>query len=132
MTIAFLPNQIQNCITACWECRTHCQKMLYHYCLEQGGEHVNPDHVKLMTDCMEICQTAADFMVRGSSMIDSVCAACANVCYACAEACEAIDDKEMDECAQLCRECAEMCDSTSLSGIIDLGRDAVENNINLI
>lgn len=132
MAIRFLPNQIQNAITACWECRTHCQKMLYLYCLEKGGNHVNPAHVKLMTDCMEITQTAADFMVRGSELYEPICIACAEVCYACADACEAISDGEMQECAQLCRKCAEICDDLGMAAMAEVGRDSVETNISLI
>ena len=124
MKIDFLPNDVQNCITACWDCRTHCQKMLFHHCLEMGGKHSSPGHVRLMTDCMEICQTTADFLVRGSAVYQAVAAACAEVCYACADSCEDVGGEEMNECAQLCRECAEICDDLSLTGQTDIVGDA--------
>ena len=59
--------KIEDCIKACWECRHECQETLFDHCLEQGGAHVAPDHVKIMADCIQICQTSADFMTRGST-----------------------------------------------------------------
>lgn len=92
-----------------WDCRTACMKTLYNHCVMEGGEHVEPAHVKIMTDCIQICQAAADFMTRGSDAQKSVCAACAEICEACAKSCEAIDDDEMKSCADICRRCAESC-----------------------
>lgn len=100
---------MQECIETCWECRNECQKMLYNHCVEEGGEHVEPSHVRLMADCIEICQTSADFMVRNSDLHSAVCGACAEVCEACAESCEAIGDDAMNACAEVCRRCAESC-----------------------
>jgi hypothetical protein len=102
-------SQLMECVQLCWECRNECQKTLYDYCLEEGGEHADPDHVKLMADCIEICQVAADFMVRNSPLYPSVCNACADICEACAESCEELDDKEMEELAEICSQCAESC-----------------------
>jgi hypothetical protein len=83
--------------------------MLYNYCLEQGGHHVEQAHVRLMTDCIQICQAAADFMTRGSLLHAAACAACAEVCDACAESCDMMEDDEMKACATVCRECADSC-----------------------
>ena len=46
-------------IHLCWDCRTECQKMLFLCCLEMGGKHLEKEHVKLMADCIQVCQTAA-------------------------------------------------------------------------
>lgn len=127
-----LPNDVKDCITACWDCRAHIQNVFFTHCLEKGGNHVAPEHVKIMVDCMEICQTAADFMTRNSTVYASVCAACAEICYHCADSCEEIDDEEMIACAQLCRECAEMCDDLSLSSVIDSSGKSIESNITMI
>ena len=102
-------NNLQECITLCWECRTECQKTFFHHCLEQGGKHVEAAHVRLITDCIQACQTAADFMVRGSSLHMAECAVCAEVCDACAESCEHIGGEEMKRCAEVCRRCAQSC-----------------------
>jgi hypothetical protein len=67
------------------------------------------DHAVLMNDCIQACQTAADFMVRGSARHAVECAACAEVCEACAASCEAFDCDEMKACADICRRCARSC-----------------------
>lgn len=103
------PKELQECIKLCWECRTECQEMLYNHCLPTGGKHVEAEHVKLMADCIQACQTAADFMVRNSRFHASECAACADVCEACALSCERIGGEEMEHCAKVCRRCAESC-----------------------
>jgi hypothetical protein len=66
----------------------------------------------MLLDCAEICQTSANFMLRGSDLHQRTCAICAEVCRACAEDCErmADGDKMMLECARQCRSCAESCE----------------------
>ena len=100
---------LQACIQTCRECLSECQETLYEHCLEMGGEHAKKDHVKLMTDCIQICQTAADFMSRGSELHAAICAACAEVCESCAESCERIGGERMLRCAEICRQCAQSC-----------------------
>ena len=101
--------RMQECIDECWKCRTHCQETLFNYCLEEGGKHVESRHIKLMTDCIQICQIAADFMTRNSELHIAVCKACAEICEACAKSCEDVDDEKMKECAKVCLACAETC-----------------------
>lgn len=101
--------KMQNCIQACWECRDECQTALFTHCLYEGGKHTEAEHVKLMADCIQICQTAADFMTRESSMHIAICAACAEICEACARSCEKIDSDHMKQCAETCRRCAQSC-----------------------
>jgi hypothetical protein len=93
----------------CWECRTECQRALFNHCLIKGGRHAEAEHVKLMTDCIQICQITADFITRDSELYDEICAACAEVCFACAESCESLGDEDMDNCAEICRRCATAC-----------------------
>jgi hypothetical protein len=100
---------MHDCIQTCWTCRDICQSTLYNHCLEQGGHHAQPSHVRLMADCIGICQTAADFMTRNSELHAAVCAACAEVCEACAESCDLFDDDEMKACAKACNDCAASC-----------------------
>ena len=101
--------QMEECIRQCWECRDVCQDTLYNHCLEMGGKHAETQHVKLMADCIQACQTAADFMRRGSQLHASECAACADVCEACAQSCERIGGEEMKRCAEACRAWAKSC-----------------------
>jgi hypothetical protein len=100
---------LHECIELCWSCRDTCQSMLFNHCLIEGGPHLAPDHVRLMADCVQICQTSADFMTRNSAMHAHTCAACAKVCDACAESCEALGDEDMRRCAEMCRRCADSC-----------------------
>lgn len=100
---------LQACIQTCWECRTECQETLFGHCLEMGGDHVAKEHVKVMTDCIQACQTAADFMTRGSVLHATICGACAEICDDCAESCERIGGEQMQRCAEICRRCAQMC-----------------------
>lgn len=60
---------MKECMELCWECRHECQTALYGHCLDRGGRHAAPYHVKLMQDCIDICQVAAD-----------VCERCAKSC----------------------------------------------------
>ncbi len=105
----FTNSAMQACIQQCWTCRDTCQSTLFNYCLEQGGHHVEAAHVRLMADCIQICQTSADFMTRNSELHEAVCAACAEVCEACADSCDMMDDQPMSDCAKVCRTCARSC-----------------------
>jgi len=104
--------EMQACIDACNECHETCLQML-PYCLRAGGKHIEEQHLRLMINCAEICQTAANFMLSGSPLHGAVCAACAEICDACAESCEQVSD--MEECAEACRRCAESCQDMAKS-----------------
>lgn len=105
--VQYHSRDIEACIRSCWECRHECQTTFYNHCLEEGGEHLDTSHVKLMADCIQICQLTADFMTRNSDNHDTVCRACSEICEACGNSCEAIDD--MSSCAQACYKCAKLC-----------------------
>jgi hypothetical protein len=109
MNTATLESAIHNC----WEARNTCQTTLVDHCLAMGGAHVEKKHVKLMLDCIQACQTSADFMSRGSALHAQMCGACAAVCEACATSCAAIGTPEMKACADACRKCAASCKAMS-------------------
>lgn len=102
--------EMDNCIQNCQNCHEVCLETISH-CLEMGGEHASAEHIKLLQDCVQICQTSADFMIRGSDYHAPVCGACAEVCDACAKECESMADGNdfMQRCADACRRCAESC-----------------------
>ena len=81
------------------------------YCLRMGGKHAEEKHIRLLTDCAQICQISADFMIRGSEMHHEICAACAEVCGRCVDYCAALGaaDEQMQECAEWCMRCEESC-----------------------
>lgn len=99
------------CIDECEKCHRVCVEAA-QYCLEKGGRHAAADHIRLLTDCAEICQTSANFMLRGSTVHKTVCGACADICDRCAESCDKFsDDAQLKACAKACRTCAESCRS---------------------
>ncbi|HEY9878033.1 MAG TPA: four-helix bundle copper-binding protein [Leptolyngbyaceae cyanobacterium] len=108
-------DEMKQCIQNCLDCHSMCLNTLT-YCLQQGGHHTNPDHIRLMMDCAESCQTSANFMLRGSHLHVHLCAACAEVCQRCAEDCARMgDDAQMQACAEMCRRCAETCRSMAMA-----------------
>ena len=101
--------EMQRCIEACTRCHGVCLETITH-CLEMGGKHAEPAHIRLLLDCADICQTSADYMLRGSDLHGRTCAVCAEVCERCAQSCERMgDDAQMQACAEVCRSCAESC-----------------------
>lgn len=103
-----LSPEMKSCIDDCRQCHATCLTEAANHCLEAGGEHVEPTHMRLMLDCAEICQTAMNFMLRNSAQHAAICRACAEVCRACAASCEKVGD--MQECVDVCRRCAESCE----------------------
>ena len=103
-------DDMDECIEACLQAHVVCT-MTAQYCLAQGGEHAAVDHVGLMLDCAEICQTSANFMIRGSPYHTLTCNACAELCRSCAESCRDLgEDEHMQSCAEICDRCAELCE----------------------
>jgi hypothetical protein len=91
------------------ECHQLCVETA-SYCLQMGGRHVEPGHLRLLQDCAEICATTLTFMLRTSDFHPQLSGACAEVCEACAAACEHFTgDQQMEACASICRSCAEAC-----------------------
>ena len=101
--------EMQECINACLDCHSVCLQTVAH-CLQKGGRHAEASHIGLLLDCAEICQTSANFMLRGSHLHTRTCDVCAEVCEMCATGCEQFgDDEMMTACAEACRRCAESC-----------------------
>lgn len=102
--------EMQQCAKECLKCYEICALTL-QYCLEKAGKHVARAHLTLLSDCMEICRTSADFLLRGSEAHDAPSRACADICRRCAQDCRRFDaDKAMEACAEACARCAEACD----------------------
>jgi hypothetical protein len=109
METSAMNEPMQACIQECLDCHRICLETMVH-CLEQGGRHAEADHIRLLLDCAEICQTSANFMLRGSDLHPMTCEVCAEVCAECADSCESFDgDARMQNCAEACRSCAESC-----------------------
>jgi len=97
------------CIDECDKCH-RIRVETAGYCLEKGGRHAAPEHIRLLIDCAEICQTSANFMLRGSAVHETIRGACAEVRDRCAESCDRIgDDEQVKKCSQAIRACADSC-----------------------
>jgi hypothetical protein len=106
-----MKEEMRQCIQLCQDCHALCTQMITH-CLELGGRHAAPDHIRLLMDCAQICTTTADYMARGSSLHDRTCSLCAEICRLCAESCDQVqgDDQLVKQCAEMCRRCADSCE----------------------
>ncbi|MCK0512602.1 four-helix bundle copper-binding protein [Aromatoleum buckelii] len=97
------------CIELCRRCQMVCLSMATGHCLEKGGRHVEPEHLRTMIVCAEICQTAANVMATNSTLHRQVCAVCADICDACISSCRDLD--EMEECIFACERCKNSCEA---------------------
>lgn len=105
--------ELQQCAKECLDCYQKCVETIRH-CLTKGGKHAAPDHIRMLTDCLEVCRTSADFLLRGSPFHRETCGACAEICRTCAADCRRFgDDKAMLACAEACERCAKSCDKLS-------------------
>lgn len=109
LTAPHITDAIRRCIEDCTDCANLCVVTATH-CVEKGGHHAEPAHLRLLEDCAAICRTAAHFMLRGSDLHLRICALCAEICDLCAEDCGRFgDDAQMRACAEACRMCAKSC-----------------------
>jgi len=107
--------EMERCIQNCEDCHHICIETMSH-CLNMGGKHAEAAHIRLLHDCIQICHTSADFMLRNSDMHGLTCSVCAEICTRCADDCERLDpgDQQMKACAEMCRRCAETCREMSM------------------
>src|SRR5262245_59096909 len=75
----------QHAIRNTQDCEAICGQTV-QYCLEMGGEHAPPAHIKLLLDCADICAATKNILLRGSHQ--QVLEACATLCELCAASCE--------------------------------------------
>ena len=102
------------CIEHCRHCELVCLNMATGHCLEKGGRHVEPEHLRTMLVCARVCGTAAEVLSTGSSLHRRICAVCADICDACAASCRDLDD--MEDCLDACRQCRESCEAMTAAG----------------
>lgn len=101
--------EMQQCIDDCT--RTH-QALLTAsgHALREGGRENTAHVIRVMSDCVEMCQTAANFMLRGSPNHRKTCGVNAELCRQVAEECGKFDDEVMEKVAELATACAESCE----------------------
>lgn len=99
--------QVEDCIRHLLDCHRMCLGTAMTHCLEMGGDHTRPQHLRLMLDCAAICQATADALMRKSQFHTQLCGLCADICETCARDCEVLGG--MEDCVTQCRKCAEAC-----------------------
>lgn len=101
---------MEECIRDCLSCYQACTTTVMH-CLKLGGDHAQPNHIRILLDCAEICNTSASFLLRDSNHAKELCDTCATVCEICAAECEDMmgSDEQMKQCAEICRVCSASC-----------------------
>lgn len=104
-----MPQHITDCLAACQRCHDECHATLFGHCIPTGGAHAEATHVKLMMDCIDICNLAVGLLLQHSPLRAVTVNACAEICQACAVACEKMGGDQMLVCAQQCRNCANAC-----------------------
>lgn len=112
-----MSEDMRRCIQLCQDCHALCIQLIGH-CLQLGGRHAAPDHIRLLMDCAQMCTITADYMARGSSLHDRTCGLCAEICRLCAESCERVqgNDQMVKQCVEMCRRCAGSCERMSSKG----------------
>lgn len=102
------------CIDACTACYRQCTVTLARV-VEIGEPLAAPPLVEALLDCVRMCETSANFLLRGSEHQRRVCELCAEVCRACATACLARGKGELLlRCADACRFCADSCEQVAM------------------
>lgn len=102
-------HEIAECIDVCRQCQSLCLAYATGHCLEQGGRHTEPEHLRTMLVCAWSCGLAADVMSTGATLHRQVCALCADVCDACITSCHDLDG--MQACIDACTRCKERCEA---------------------
>jgi len=102
-----LDGTTQEALQALSHCALTCHSMALVHCLEMGGAHTHPPHLRLMLDCASVCTTTAELAGHKSQFHTQMAALCAVICETCAEACAALGD--MEDCVAACQRCAAHC-----------------------
>jgi len=99
--------QVRDAVADLEHCHRTCHDMAMVHCLESGGRHVRPQHLRLMQDCAALCAFTADALGRKSQFHIPFALLCADVCDTCAQDCAGLDG--MADCVAACRTCAAAC-----------------------
>lgn len=104
--------EITRALDECTRCHQICLTGSGHV-LRQGGDLADARHIRLLSDCVELCETNSNFMLRGSPFAQETAALCAEICRQCADELDGSDDAVIQTCADACRDCAEACEAAT-------------------
>jgi hypothetical protein len=110
--LTHLDESMQECIENCSDCHDVCMATAMH----AAQSDLPLEHVRLLLDCAQICDTSRDYMLRESDLHPRTCGLCATVCETCAAMCETQGGEMMARCAEVCRRCAASCREMSQAG----------------
>jgi hypothetical protein len=98
-----ISEEMRQCIDATSQC--------YNVCTETLTHSSNAEHVRLLIDCCEICQTTQNTLLRASDLGMMLAAVCVEACEKAAWSCRRIDtsDEQLNECAEMCDRTANCC-----------------------
>lgn len=97
------------CIDDCTRCHQVCLTASGH-ALRHGGDENTNHMIRVLSDCVEACQTAANFMLRGSPNRTKACAMCADICREVVDNTVDSDDPVMQRVSEVATNCAEACE----------------------
>ena len=102
--------RMRRCIEATSDCYTVCTETL-NYRLNGGADIPDPEHVRLLIDCCEVCQTTQNSLLRASELGTMLSAVTVEACEKVSESLRAIDgsDEQLEHCADVCDETADCC-----------------------
>lgn len=102
--------EVERCIQQCTATHQAALTVSGHALRHGGAENTN--HViRVLSDCVEMCQTAANFMLRGSPNHSRTCALTAEICREVARECGKFDDEPMRRMVEIATGCAETCEA---------------------
>lgn len=102
-------SDMARCIDECT--RTHQVALtVAGHALRHGGDENSAHLIRVLSDCVEMCQTCANFMLRGSPNHKHTCGVNAKVCREVAKECSKFDDEPMKKMAEVAGSCAESCE----------------------
>lgn len=99
---------IHDTIELCLRCHQEGTEA-FQYCLQHGGDHADPHHLKVMQSCIEISYVCARFMMLQSPYQHMMCEICSQICLACAKACEELHDDALVDHIHVALQCADAC-----------------------
>ena len=102
--------EMAHCIDECTRTHQVCLTASGH-ALRHGGAENSNHVIRVLSDCVEIAQTAANFMLRGSPNHRKVCGTCAEICREVARECGEFDDDAMSQVVATVTGCAEACEA---------------------
>lgn len=108
-------DNLESCAQECIQCHSVTLETM-NYCLGMAGDYNDPELLRLLRDCMEICQVNANFLIAGSFFHTKTCLIAAEICDATALACSQFEeDEQMKACQESCEQCANSCRRLSVS-----------------